>query len=228
MRGMNNILLALSNYHPIVIEGMGHYDPRAPADVAKQIHSQLLRHFDRKTRVEKPKLIITQGDPLSQRGISAITPLVADLLDVPRGLVCLDSDIDPGHSPNADRRNVILEMKYSQMTSALETSIGEGTMARLEREIDRQILSKNERRLALDKAPLKSYFRDYALLQEVTKAACRQICGDLTVVHTAHDISEFSVTSFYKAGLEVGLVETHQMVPYGSIDELDFEKIDTR
>jgi len=228
MRGINNILMALSNYHPIIIEGMGHYDPRAPADVAKQIHSQLLRHFDGRTPIQKPKLIITQGDPLAKRGISSITPLVADLLDVRRGLVCLDSDIDPRHSLNADRRNVILEMEYSQLTGVLETSIGEGTMARLEQEIDRRILSKNEQRLALDKAPLKGYFRDYALLQEVTKAACRQICGDITVAHTAHDISEFSVTSFYTAGLELGFVEAHQMVPYGAIDELDFEKIDTR
>jgi len=226
MRGINNILLGLSNYHPIIIEGMGYYDPRNPLDVAKQIQSQLIQHFEKGTPIEKPKLIITQGDPLSERGISAITPLVANLLGVRRGLVTFD--LDPQHSLNADRQNVILEVSYSQMANILESSIAKGTTMKLEQEIDRQIVYKNKQRKELQKAPLKAYFRDYALFQEVTKAACRQICGDLTVAHTAHDISPFSVTSFYSVGLGLGLVEEHQVVPYGAIDELNFEKIDTR
>eukprot|EP00592_Proboscia_alata_P012221 CAMPEP_0194386364 /NCGR_PEP_ID=MMETSP0174-20130528/85866_1 /TAXON_ID=216777 /ORGANISM="Proboscia alata, Strain PI-D3" /LENGTH=228 /DNA_ID=CAMNT_0039175449 /DNA_START=22 /DNA_END=708 /DNA_ORIENTATION=+ len=228
MKGLNNFLLSLSNYHPIVIEGMGQYDPRAPLEVAKQVHSQLLRHFETADIIEKPKLIITQGDPLSKHGISAITPLVADLLGVQRGLVCLDPSINQQHSRDADRTNVILEVSFSQMSSILETSISNGTTLKLEQEIDHLIVDKNKQRQLMEKAPLKDYFRDFALLQEVTKAACRQICGDVTVVHTAQDISPFSVTSFYTAGLKLGLVDEHQMVSYGVIDELDFEKIDTR
>mmetsp|Transcript_9185 Transcript_9185/g.10716 ORF Transcript_9185/g.10716 Transcript_9185/m.10716 type:complete len:145 (-) Transcript_9185:10-444(-) len=142
VRGLNNILLGLSNYHPIVIEGMGYYDPRAPLDVAKQIQSQLNQHFEKRTPIEKPKLIITQGDPLSKRGISAITPLVANLLGVRRGLVTLD--LDPQHSLNADRQNVILEVSYSQMANILESSIAKGTTIKLEQEIDRQIVYKNK------------------------------------------------------------------------------------
>merc|ERR1712194_137498 len=110
-------------------------------------------------------------------------------------------------------------------------SLGEGTVETLERAIDSRILTKNEQRIALNKPPLKSYFREFALLQEVTKAACRQVCGDVTVIHTAGNISEFSVTSFYEVGLELGLVEKGQLLEYGtSADDglLDFDKIDTR
>ena len=56
----------------------------------------------------------------------------------------------------------------------------------------------------------------------------RLICGDITVAHTARDISEFSVTSFYEVGLELGLIAKEDMVPYIAADELDFEKIDKR
>merc|ERR1712194_825871 len=152
------------------------------------------------------KLVIIQGDPLSERGISAITPLVANLLGVDRGLVCLDAKLHPYHSKNADRSSVIIEKTYPEMVETLENSVGIGTVSSLEREIDRLIRDKNEKRAALDKPPLKDYFRDFALLQEVTKGACRQICGDLTVVHTAEDISDFSVSSFYTAGVKLGLV----------------------
>ena len=103
-----------------------------------------------------------------------------------------------------------------------------GTIEELTRTIDSYLERKNQRRQELGKPHLKAYFRNFALLQEVTKAACRQICGDITVVHTADTISEFSVTSFYEAGLELGLVDEKQMVPYGMADELDFEVIDKR
>ena len=79
----------LSKYHPVIIEGMGSYDPRDPVVVAKQIHSRLLSHWS-SNAISKPMLLVTQGDPLSERGISAITPLVAGLLGISRGLVVMD------------------------------------------------------------------------------------------------------------------------------------------
>ena len=223
---LSNLLLALSKYHPVVIEGMGKYDPRDPTLVPQYIHSQLERHWS-EWQIGKPKLVITQGDPLSERGISAITPRVAKLLGVPRGLVCLDPDIAPYHTLNAERDNVILEVHYSELASFLEER-RKGTIQELELAVDRYLEQKNERRKSLGKPPLKDYFRYFALLQEVTKAACRQICGDVTVAHTAQNISDFSVTSFYQAGLELGFVEEHHMVPYAIPDELDFELIDKR
>ena len=125
------IVSELAKYQPVVVEGMGHYDPRDPHVVAKQIVSQLHRHWGNSSNnisassscnntTSKPKLLITQGDPQSERGISAITPLVGDMLGMKRGLVVLDEHIDPGHSINAPRENVILEVKYSHLLGLLE------------------------------------------------------------------------------------------------------------
>ena len=113
---------ALSQYHPVVVEGMGYYDPRDPQRVADHILEQLHRHWDSKETSLKPKLVVIQGDPKADRGISAITPLVAKQLSVSRGLVCLDPEIAAYHAPNADRENVILELKYRELTQILEAT----------------------------------------------------------------------------------------------------------
>ena len=100
---------------------------------------------------------------------------------------------------------------------------------KLEQTVDAYLNRKNAKRQQLDKPPLKSYFKDYAMLQEVTKAACKVVCDEITVAHTAHDISDFSVTSFYEVGIELGLLDMERhYVPYGVVDELDFDKIDKR
>jgi len=243
---------ALSQYHPVIIEGMGYYDPRDPNLVASHIFDQLQTYWSLKETsheaqqqqadidelpshchlqsiTKTPKLVITQGDPLNERGISAITPLVAEQhLKVKRGLVYLDPEIADYHSPNADRENVILEVKYSDMAAILKETIRPNIMEEIESAVDALLDEKNSKRQSLSKPPLKSYFRDFALLQEVTKAACQQICGDMTFAHTANPISEFSVTSFYQVGLDLELYRKDQMVPYDQLDELDFDKIDKR
>ncbi|MBS3805299.1 MAG: hypothetical protein KGY54_12180 [Oleiphilaceae bacterium] len=207
-----DLLLSLSKYHPVVIEGMGSYDPRDPAAVASRVAERLRSHWGQKPAY-KQKLIITQGDPLEDRGISAITPRVAAEFGIPRGLVCLDPDIADYHSPNADRDNVILEVRYSQLAAALNENKPD-TMKKLTETVDYYIDEKNRKRKHLGMPHLKHYFRDFALLQEVTKAACCQICNGITIAHTASDINEFSVTSFYAVGLELGLVNPGQIVPY--------------
>ena len=73
---------------------------------------------------------------------------------------------------------------------------------------------KNERRLANDKYPLPGYYRIFALLQEVTKVSCKQICNGITIAHTSSEISDFSVSSFYRVGLDLGLIDPCEMVPY--------------
>ena len=80
------------NYHPVVIEGMSGYDLRDPTQVSEQVTERLLHHWVSKPPI-KPLLILTQGDPLEASGISAITPLVAQSLGVPRVLVYLDEYI---------------------------------------------------------------------------------------------------------------------------------------
>ena len=128
-------------------------------------------------------------------------------------MVFLDPAIADYHKPNADHHGVILEIPYSVLTSLLE---GEqpGSIVALERAIDAALDAKNEQRKREGKGPMQSYYRDFARLQEVTKAACNRICGEITVAHTSAEISPYSVTSFYKVGVALGLVDASQIVPY--------------
>ncbi|MCA1773354.1 MAG: hypothetical protein LC677_12390 [Halomonas sp.] len=212
-------LLSLSQYHPVVIEGMGSYDARDPARVASQLSARLTSHWQHH-RPDKPKLIVTQGDPLEERGIAAITPRIASAFGLSRGLVCLDEDIADYHSPNADRDNVVLELKYSQLAQVLNER-QPGAMQQLEAAVALGIERKNQKLRALGKAALKDYFLDFALLQEVTKAACRELCGGITVAHKASDINEFSVTHFYTVGLELGWIDPKEIVTFSPHDTLE-------
>ena len=203
---------ALAQYHPLIIEGMGGYDPRDPEPIARQITSQLRERWQALPPT-KPVILLTQGDPIEERGISAITRHVADELGVPRAMVFLDPAIADYHKPNADHHRVILEISYSVLTSLLERE-RPGVMSTLEQAVDAALAEKDQQRETEGKAPLQSYYRDFALLQEVTKAACNVICGDLTVAHTSAKISPFSVTSFYAVGLAMGLIDAGQIVPF--------------
>jgi hypothetical protein len=58
------------------------------------------------------------------------------------------------------------------------------------------------------------YYKDYVLLQEVTKSAMKIVAGDLTLAHTIEEITEFSVTSFYSVGIDFGLVHEENVVPH--------------
>ena len=202
----------LAQYHPLIIEGMGGYDPRDAVPVAMQIVSQLRDRW-RAQPPAKPVMLVTQGDPIEERGISAITRHVANELGIPRAMAFLDPDIADYHKPNADHHGVIFEIPYSALTSLLERERA-GVMSTLEQAIDVALAGKDQQRELEGKAPLQSYYRDFARLQEVTKAACNVICSDLTVAHTSADISPFSVTSFYEVGLSFGLINTDQIVPY--------------
>ena len=202
----------LAQYHPLIIEGMGGYDPRDPEPIARQITFQLRERWQAQPPT-KPVMLLTQGDPIEERGISAITRHVADELSVPRAMVFLDPDIADYHKPNADHHGVILEIPYSVLTSLLERERA-GVMSTLEQAIDTALAKKDQQRETEGKAPLQSYYRDFAMLQEVTKAACNMISGDLTVAHTSAEISPFSVTSFYEVGLAMGLIDAAQLVPF--------------
>ena len=203
---------ALATYHPLIIEGMGGYDPRDPEPIALQIASQLQDRWQAHP-TGKPVILVTQGDPIEERGISAITRLVADELDIPRAMAFLDPDIADYHKPNADHHGVILEIPYSALAKVLENGRS-GVISALEQAVDTALTEKNQRREREGRGALQSYYRDFALLQEVTKTACNRICGDLTVAHTSAEISPFSVTSFYLVGLDLALIKADQIVPY--------------
>ena len=205
-------LLTLAIYHPLIIEGMGGYDPRDAAPVAMQIVSQLRDRW-RAQPPAKPVILVTQGDPIEERGISAITRHVANELGIPRAMAFLDPHIADYHKPNADHHGVMVEIPYSLLTTVLESK-HLGVISTLEQVIDSALDEKNQQREIEGKGSLQSYYRDFALLQEVTKAACHIICGDLTVAHTSAEISPFSVTSFYRVGVALGLIGAKQIMPY--------------
>ena len=207
-----NSVESLAQCHPLIIEGMGGYDPRDPEPIARQIASQLRERWQALPPTQ-PVILLTQGDPIEERGISAITRHVADELGIPRAMVFLDPDIADYHKPNADHHGVILEIPYSALTSLLERERA-GVMSTLEQTVDAALAEKDQQRELEGKAPLQNYYRDFARLQEVTKAACNVICGDLTVAHTSAEISPFSVTSFYEVGLAMGLIDAAQIVPF--------------
>ena len=207
-----SVIDALAQYHPLIIEGMGGYDPREPAPVAMQIVAQLRDRW-RAQPPAKPVILVTQGDPIEERGISAITRRVAGELSVPRAMAFLEPDVADYHKPNADHHGVVLEIPYSVFISLLESG-QPGVTRSLEQAVDTVLAEKNQQREREGKGALQHYYRDFALLQEVTKAACNSICGEITVAHTSTEISPFSVTSFYQVGLDLGLVTADQIVAY--------------
>ena len=202
----------LSLYHPLIIEGMGGYDPRASSPVAAVIAKQLQARWLIEP-TPKPILLITQGDPYEANGISAITRIVADQLSISRAMIFLDPEIADYHAPNADRYKVIFEISYSQMVSALQKQ-QPSIIANIEEAVDDLLMEKNARRLKNNRPALPEYYRIFALLQEVTKVSCKQICGGITIAHTSSEISDFSVSSFYRVGLDLGLIDPREMVPY--------------
>ena len=202
----------IKHYHPLFVEGMGAYDTRDPVRIAGDVVASIKDHWE-KYPPGKPPLLIIQGDPLEPRGISAITPVVASSLGVSRGLIVLDEGIADYHSPNADRDNVTLEARYSEAVAQLER-YRPGLVAEIECAVDGLLTEKNKKRASLGKPSLAAYYRIFALLQEVSKAACGALCGEITLVHTSPQIGEFSVTSFYKVGVDLGFMSPASIAPF--------------
>ena len=202
----------IRGHHPLVIEGMGGYDNRDPSWVTEVILEQLKARW----AIDPPKrplLLITQGDPFEEKGISAITRLVADRLAIQRALIFLDPSIADYHALNADRYKVICELPYSALTHLLQTERPEA-LTQITDGVDTHLCRKNSRRRREGKKALLDYFRDFALLQEVTKIGCKQICGTVTVAHTSANLDVYSVSSFYRVSLELGLIDIADMVPF--------------
>ena len=205
----------MRGHHPLVIEGMGGYDSRDPLWVTQVILEQLKARWTIEPP-EKPLLLVTQGDPYEERGVSAITRLVADRLAIQRMLIFLDPSIADYHAPNADRYKVICELPYSALTHRLQVE-RPGALTQIADRVDAHLRRKNTRRRKEGKKVLRDYFRDFALLQEVTKIGCKQICGSVTVAHTSTNLDDNSVSSFYRVGLELGLIDITDIVPFPAV-----------
>ena len=198
--------------HPLIIEGAGGYDTRDPKSVSLHILDDLQKYW-LKCPPSKSIILVTQGDPYEERGISAITRLVCDGLDIPRALIFLDPDIADYHWPLADRYKLKFEISYSSMSSWLETRTPD-EVSKISSQVSAILAEKNAQRLQETKTNLPKYYFDFAMLQEVTKIACKQICGEVTIAHTSREISQYSITSFYEVGLGLGLICEKDMVPY--------------
>ena len=212
MTPLPELMERLRTHHPLVIEGMSGYDPRAPEPVASHIVDRLTAHWHANP-YRKPIALITQGDPIEERGISAITRLVSESLSVPRFMIYLDPYIADYHLKDADQYRVELTLPYSALLDHLAT-IRPNSEALLTERIKRLIDAKNRARKELGKPPLQSYYRDFALLQEVTKAACWSLCGGITIIHTSAVIPPFSVSSFFEVGLDLGLIHPGDMIAF--------------
>jgi len=202
----------IKRYHPLFVEGMGAYDTRDPARIADVVVASIRTHWAQYPP-RKPPLLIIQGDPLEPKGISAITPRVAKILGLARGLIVLDESIADYHAPNADRDNVTFETRYSEVLTQLECH-RPGSVAEIESAVDARLIEKNKMRALLGKPPLDLYYRIFALLQEISKAAFAVLCGEITLVHTCEEIGEFSVTSFYTVGVDLGLMSPACIAPF--------------
>ena len=203
---------SLKFFHPLIIEGAGGFDRRDPKSVSSHILNGLQKYW-LKSPPSKSIMLVTQGDPYEERGISAITRLVCDGLDIPRTLIFLDHDIADYHQPLADRYKLKFEISYSSMSTWLETRKPD-LITNISKQVTATLAEKNAQRLHETKTPLPKYYFNFAMLQEVTKIACKQICGEVTIAHTSREISPFSITSFYEVGLKLGLICDSDMVPY--------------
>ena len=205
-------LQKLSEHHPLIIEGMGRYDSRDPVEVALLIHEQLQKHWVI-TPPQKPLILVTQGDPLEKNGISAITRILSDRLGIPRILAYLDPSIASYHAPNADRYKVSHEVPFSALRGRLHRE-DSNVVSSIANIVDEYLLIKNAKRLAEGKDKLPDYYRDFALLQEITKVACKKISGELTVAHTSRVLNEYSVSSFYRVSVDLLLINSSEIVSF--------------
>ena len=207
-------LQVLSEYHPLVIEGMGRYDSRDAMSVASKIYDNLQKCWNKKPP-QKPLILVTQGDPYEERGISAITRCLSDRLEISRILVFLDPSIASYHFSNADRYKVTHEIPMCLLISKLNEE-DDRIIPSIISLVHKLLQKKIEKRLDEGKQPLPEYYRDFAILQEVTKVACKVICGILTVAHTSIDFNEYSVSSFYRVGIELGMIDHSDIIGFSS------------
>ena len=70
-------LEALRGVHPVFIEGPGRADTRDARAVGLNIARQLRLHWEQRPPPSGPKILVVQGDPLTEHGISAVTRVVS-------------------------------------------------------------------------------------------------------------------------------------------------------
>lgn len=194
---------------PVVVEGRGGRDHRDAFQVTAKILSDNAQLF------ATPVMIVTQGDPPSQRGVAPISNLMAEHLGSSKIIVAFDEE----HFDSSDRHHMAAIIPY-QVLRAILAEAGKGTEAcnaaqAIDALVDGRLEEMNVVREARGMPALPEWFRDFAVLQEVTKAALKQSCGALKLVHTGGVTGqehEFTVTSFYVVNLQLGLLNESDVV----------------
>ena len=172
---------------------MSGYDPRDPDRVATSVVASVRKHWVTHPPT-KPVLLMLQGDPLTERGISAITRQVANALCVPRALIVLDEAIADYHF-NADRGNVVLETRYSVVAAWFE-SYKPGILDRVDNGIQALIQEKNRERAASASRHWLTTFHSLRCCKRSLRARFSALCGEMTLVHTSREVVAASVSSF--------------------------------
>ena len=161
----------LSAYHPIFIEGPGR-DKRDAYHVANMLYERLSAHLALTANSARHEpIIIIQGDPYRDTGISAITRSVASRMGIGRCLICLDENIDAQHAMDADREAVVCELRYSDMTALLlpdDSACAPLLFQSIDAAVRSGIVRRNQERAKCGQDPLADYYYDYAMLQEVS------------------------------------------------------------
>lgn len=219
----NELKSSMQKYHPVLIEGPGRSDFRDATPIANRIAAKIQERIQSKN-ITKPILLISQGDPIDpskNAGISSVVNHVLTSLDLKKGLVCLDESIVDFHVKDADRSNVIYEMRYSQMVDVIK-EYDKTLPTKIEEKIEERIHALNEERMKEEddnkkqKKKLEQWVTDFALLQEMTKVALKIVSGDITIAHTMEreKINKSSVTSFYNIALDLDLIHDNEMIYY--------------
>ena len=111
----NSLESALKSYHPLFIEGPTEaMDQRCPSEVANILLESLSKHVE-DHKIHKPFLLISQGDPIADTGVSAIMDIVAERLNIQKCLVCLDEEMHPNHAKDTNRNQVKFECRYKML-----------------------------------------------------------------------------------------------------------------
>lgn len=217
LKDYTEIRSSIQNYHPILIEGPGRSDERDATPIANRIAQSIRQNMITKN-ITKPLLLISQGDPVEpgkNAGIASVVNHVLTKLELKRGLVCLDEHIADYHAKDADRTNVVYEMRYSQMVKIVEQH-DPSLPTQIEEKIQKRINDLNKQRIDEGREKMKNWVVEFALLQEMTKFAMKLVSGDVTVAHTMEKekIDKYSVTSFYSIGLDLDLIQENDMIFY--------------
>ena len=147
-----------------------------------------------------------------KKGISALTRLVSDELDIPRALIfwILTLLIITDQVLTV----IILYLKYH---IHLCRDGWKNTVRILWRKYLSRLGCRLQRKTICGRKNKNPFCPNIFRLCNAPRGDqnnCKQICGGVTIAHTSQEISPFSVTSFFEVGLTLGLIGEEDMISF--------------